>query len=115
MARYRVDNAYLSEEEYAAHLKKNDEDSDNALVSIFSIIIFVLLTYQSNIYLKTHYTSLFSSEIRVALTLIPGLLTGIIMHIFRGFVARFLERLIGLSVLGVVLYLLWKITFYFLA
>lgn len=115
MARYRVDNAYLSEEEYAEHLKDTNKNFDNALVFIFSIILFGLLTYQSNIYLKAHYASSFSSEVRVALALIPGFFTGIIMLIFRQFFARVLEILIGLSVLSVILYLLWKITFYFLA
>lgn len=107
MARYRVGNAYLSEEEYAEHQKKND----NPFVFGFFVIVFLVLSYQSNIYLKAHYASSFSSEIRVVLSLVPGFFIGIIMFIFR----RFISMPICLSVLGVILYLLWKITFYFLA
>jgi len=107
MARYRVGNAYLSEEEYAEHQKRND----NPFVFGFFVIVFLVMSDQSNVYLKAHYTSSFSPEIRVALSLVPGLFTGIIMFIFR----RFISMTICLSVLGVVLYLLWKITFYFLA
>lgn len=115
MARYRVGNAYLSEEEYAGHHKEIEDRADNARLFIFSIILFCLISYQSNIYLKAHYTSLFSAEMRVALSLVPGLFTGIIIFVFRPFLARVLSMLITLSITGTILYLLWKITFYFLA
>ena len=103
MARYRVGNAYLSEEEYEKHNHKT-------IVFWLSIIVFAFLTYQTNAYLKLHYLEMFSSKARVALSVIPGLAAVLFMRIFYKIFSFF----IGISFFAGFLFMAWKVLFYFL-
>ena len=106
MARYRVGNKYLSEEEY----KEETEKDSIGLVFFLSLIVFGIFAYQTNMYLKLHYMKDFSAEVRVALAILPGLASTIIMLVFHKVIFRF----IIFALWGLFLFIAWKIIFYFL-
>ena len=92
MARYRVGNSYLSEEEYKKH-------QDNQVIKFLCLVGAVLFGYGCSVYILPLLPDTASKWVKVIMLVLSGCLGAGVFFALRNFILL----LIGLAILGALL------------